>query len=623
MYICTKSKEYPPNMENYIVSARKYRPSTFESVVGQHSLTTTLKNAIATGKLAHAYLFCGPRGVGKTTCARIFAKTINCMTPTPDGEACNQCESCTAFNEQRSYNIHELDAASNNSVDDIRQLVEQVRIPPQIGKYKVYIIDEVHMLSASAFNAFLKTLEEPPRHAIFILATTEKHKILPTILSRCQIYDFNRIGVEDTVAHLAYVASKEGITAEPEALNVIALKADGGMRDALSIFDQVVSFTGGHITYESVIENLNVLDYEYYFRLTDFFLENKVSDALLLLNDILNKGFDGSHFITGLSSHLRDLLVSKDAATLPLLQVGAGIRERYRTQAQKCPLPFLYRAMKMCNDCDLSYRTSKNKRLLVELTLIQVAQITAEEDDSSNGRSPKRTIKPIFTQPAATQQTQAATTVTHPQTATSPAPQTVAQSGNSRPATSPRDPEGNSIPPSVPTAILMAQGKEEKKIPVMKTAHLGISIKHTPTERKQEKANSEPLVRPAQQTEEDYIFNEKDVNFYWQEYAGRMPQEQVAIAKRMQNMHVALSTPTSFEVVVDNDIIAKEFTGMIPALQEYMRLRLKNKKITMTVRVSASTEQVRAYSRVEKFQMMAQKNEALMQLKDEFGLEFY
>ena len=291
-------------MENYIVSARKYRPSTFESVVGQRALTTTLKNAIATGKLAHAYLFCGPRGVGKTTCARIFAKTINCMAPTAEGEACNQCESCTAFNEQRSYNIHELDAASNNSVDDIRQLVEQVRIPPQIGKYKVYIIDEVHMLSASAFNAFLKTLEEPPRHAIFILATTEKHKILPTILSRCQIYDFNRIGVEDTVAHLAYVASKEGITAEPEALNVIALKADGGMRDALSIFDQVVSFTGGHITYQSVIENLNVLDYEYYFKLTDHFLENKVSNALLLLNDVLNKGFDGSHFINIHQYHL-------------------------------------------------------------------------------------------------------------------------------------------------------------------------------------------------------------------------------------------------------------------------------------------------------------------------------
>ncbi len=612
-------------MENYIVSARKYRPSTFDSVVGQHALTTTLKNAIATGKLAHAYLFCGPRGVGKTTCARIFAKTINCMSPTPDGEACNQCESCTAFNEQRSYNIHELDAASNNSVDDIRQLVEQVRIPPQIGKYKVYIIDEVHMLSASAFNAFLKTLEEPPRHAIFILATTEKHKILPTILSRCQIYDFNRIGVEDTVAHLAYVASKEGITAEPEALNVIALKADGGMRDALSIFDQVVSFTGGHITYKSAIENLNVLDYEYYFRLTDFFLENKVSDALLLLNDVLNKGFDGSHFVTGLSSHLRDLLVSKDAATLPLLQVGAGIRERYRAQAQKCPLPFLYRAMKLCNDCDLSYRTSKNKRLLVELTLIQVAQITTEEDDSSNGRSPKQAIKPIFTQPTATQQPQTATAATRPQTSTSPASPAIAQSENPRPSPPTRSQEANADPSHpIPTAILMAQGKEEKKIPVMKSSNLGISIKHTATEEKQEKTNSAPLVRQSLQIEEDYIFNEKDVNFYWQEYAGRMPQEQVAIAKRMQNMRVTLlSNTTTFEAVVDNDIIAKDFTAMIPAIQEYMRLRLKNRKITMTVRVSAPAEQTRAYSRVEKFQMMAQKNEALVQLKDEFGLEFY
>ncbi|WP_373822132.1 DNA polymerase III subunit gamma/tau [Bacteroides heparinolyticus] len=612
-------------MENYIVSARKYRPSTFDSVVGQHALTTTLKNAIATGKLAHAYLFCGPRGVGKTTCARIFAKTINCMSPTPDGEACNQCESCIAFNEQRSYNIHELDAASNNSVDDIRQLVEQVRIPPQIGKYKVYIIDEVHMLSASAFNAFLKTLEEPPRHAIFILATTEKHKILPTILSRCQIYDFNRIGVEDTVAHLAYVASKEGITAEPEALNVIALKADGGMRDALSIFDQVVSFTGGHITYKSVIENLNVLDYEYYFRLTDFFLENKVSDALLLLNDVLNKGFDGSHFVTGLSSHLRDLLVSKDAATLPLLQVGAGIRERYRAQAQKCPLPFLYRAMKLCNDCDLSYRTSKNKRLLVELTLIQVAQITTEEDDSSNGRSPKQAIKPIFTQPTATQQPQTATAATRPQTSTSPASPAIAQSENPRPSPPTRSQEANADPSHpIPTAILMAQGKEEKKIPVMKSSNLGISIKHTATEEKQEKTNSAPLVRQSLQIEEDYIFNEKDVNFYWQEYAGRMPQEQVAIAKRMQNMRVTLlSNTTTFEAVVDNDIIAKDFTAMIPAIQEYMRLRLKNRKITMTVRVSAPAEQTRAYSRVEKFQMMAQKNEALVQLKDEFGLEFY
>lgn len=604
-------------MENYIVSARKYRPSTFESVVGQRALTTTLKNAIATGKLAHAYLFCGPRGVGKTTCARIFAKTINCMSPTADGEACNQCESCTAFNEQRSYNIHELDAASNNSVDDIRQLVEQVRIPPQIGKYKVYIIDEVHMLSASAFNAFLKTLEEPPRHAIFILATTEKHKILPTILSRCQIYDFSRIGVEDTVAHLAYVASKEGITAEPEALNVIALKADGGMRDALSIFDQVVSFTGGHITYKSVIENLNVLDYEYYFKLTGFFLENKISDALLLLNDVLNKGFDGSHFITGLSSHLRDLLVSKDPATLPLLEVGASIRERYQAQAQQCPLPFLYRAMKLCNDCDLNYRASKNKRLLVELTLIQVAQLTAEEDDGANGRSPKQAIKPIFTQPAAAQQPQA--TVAMPQQTVQPAVQT-----NSTPQPAATQHSNATTPHTTPAAVLMAQGREEKKIPVMKMSGLGVSIKRPHIEEEQRNPSSNPTAaHQAAQPEEDYIFNERDLNYYWQEYAGRMPKEQVAIAKRMQNMRITLINDTTFEAVVDNEIVAKEFTGMIPTLQNYLRTRLKNRKVTMTVRISAPTEKVRAYGRVEKFQMMAQKNSALLQLKEEFGLELY
>ena len=604
-------------MENYIVSARKYRPSTFESVVGQHALTTTLKNAIATNKLAHAYLFCGPRGVGKTTCARIFAKTINCMSPTAEGEACNQCESCTAFNEQRSYNIHELDAASNNSVDDIRQLVEQVRIPPQIGKYKVYIIDEVHMLSASAFNAFLKTLEEPPRHAIFILATTEKHKILPTILSRCQIYDFNRISVEDTVAHLAYVASKEGITAEPEALNIIALKSDGGMRDALSIFDQVVSFTGGNITYQSVIENLNVLDYEYYFRLTDHFLENKVCDALLLLNDVLNKGFDGSHFITGLSSHFRDLLVSKDPATLPLLEVGASIRQRYQEQAQKCPLPFLYRAMKLCNDCDLNYRASKNKRLLVELTLIQVAQITAEGDDAASGHSPKQAIKPIFTQPAPAQQSQAAPVAPRPQASikSQTAPATT-------PVTNTAATTTNSVPHTTPTAILLAQGKEEKKVPVMKMSGLGVSIKR-PKAEEETKSTTTTTAQQAAQPEEDYIFNERDVNYYWQEYAGRMPKEQVAIAKRMQNMRVTLLNDTTFEAVVDNEIVSKEFTAMIPHLQEYLRARLKNRKVTMTVRISAPTEKVHAYGRVEKFQMMVQKNDALLQLKNEFGLELY
>ena len=541
-------------MENYIVSARKYRPSTFESVVGQRALTTTLKNAIATQKLAHAYLFCGPRGVGKTTCARIFAKTINCMTPTADGEACNQCESCVAFNEQRSYNIHELDAASNNSVDDIRQLVEQVRIPPQIGKYKVYIIDEVHMLSASAFNAFLKTLEEPPRHAIFILATTEKHKILPTILSRCQIYDFNRISVEDTVNHLSYVASKEGISAEPEALNVIAMKADGGMRDALSIFDQVVSFTGGNITYKSVIDNLNVLDYEYYFRLTDCFLANKVSDALLLFNDVLNKGFDGSHFITGLSSHFRDLLVGKDPVTLPLLEVGASIRQRYQEQAQKCPLPFLYKAMKLCNECDLNYRISKNKRLLVELTLIQVAQLTTEGDDVSGGRSPKQTIKPVFSQPAAAQPSQvaSASSVQQAPVHSSPASVTANVTPNRQPqmATTARpvSPSATNTTSSAPLpgAGIPSVAKEERKVPVMKMSSLGVSIKNPQRDQAAQNATVAHVPR-VQQPEQDSNFNERDLNYYWQEYAGQLPKEQVAIAKRMQVLRpVLLNNSTTF-----------------------------------------------------------------------------
>ena len=556
------------------------------------------------------------------------------MTPTADGEACNQCESCVAFNEQRSYNIHELDAASNNSVDDIRQLVEQVRIPPQIGKYKVYIIDEVHMLSASAFNAFLKTLEEPPRHAIFILATTEKHKIIPTILSRCQIYDFNRISVEDTVNHLSYVASKEGITAEPEALNVIAMKADGGMRDALSIFDQVVSFTGGNITYKSVIDNLNVLDYEYYFRLTDCFLENKVSDALLLFNDILNKGFDGSHFITGLSSHFRDLLVGKDPVTLPLLEVGASIRQRYQEQAQKCPLPFLYRAMKLCNECDLNYRISKNKRLLVELTLIQVAQLTTEGDDVSGGRGPKKTIKPVFTQPAAAQQPQVASATQVQQAPVHSSPSSVttqaangttAQHPQASAAVQPGAPASPGAASSAPSqgAGVAQTAKEERKIPVMKMSSLGVSIKNPQRDQVSQNATT-TYVPKVQQPEEDFMFNDRDLNYYWQEYAGQLPKEQDALAKRMQMLRPALlNNSTTFEVVVDNEFAAKDFTALIPELQDYLRGRLKNSKVMMTVRVSEATETVRPVGRVEKFQMMAQKNQALMQLKDEFGLELY
>lgn len=580
-------------MENYIVSARKYRPSTFDSVVGQRALTTTLKNAIASGKLAHAYLFCGPRGVGKTTCARIFAKTINCLAPTAGGEACNQCESCTAFNEQRSYNIHELDAASNNSVEDIRSLIDQVRIPPQIGKYKVYIIDEVHMLSQSAFNAFLKTLEEPPQHAIFILATTEKHKILPTILSRCQIYDFNRISVQDAVGHLQYVAEKEGIHAEPEALTVIAQKADGGMRDALSIFDQVTSFTGGNITYQGVIENLNVLDYEYYFRLVDYFLGNKVSDAMVLLNEVLRKGFDAHHFITGMASHFRDLLVSKDPVTLPLLEVGASIRERYQQQAQKCDQKFLYRAMKLCNDCDLNYRTSKNKRLLVELTLIQCAQLTLPDaDDLIGGRSPRKRLKPLFKQ-----QTIAPTTTT--------VTQAQPQAGNVAARKSP----------------LPEMKEEKRKIPIIKAGQIGMSIRHRPIQQETiQKTVSKDTV--LQDNYEDHIFNQRDLSYYWREFAQQqLPVEEKANAARMMNITPKLLNDTTFEVGVDNGMVEKYMTQLAPSIQSYLREKLHNRKITMTVRVFEAKEVVRAYSHVERFQLMSKKNPKLMKLKEIFGLE--
>lgn len=610
-------------MENYIVSARKYRPSTFDTVVGQRALTTTLKNAIANHKLAHAYLFCGPRGVGKTTCARIFAKTINCLHPTSEGEACNECESCKAFNEQRSYNIHELDAASNNSVEDIRSLIEQVRIPPQIGKYKVYIIDEVHMLSTAAFNAFLKTLEEPPQHAIFILATTEKHKILPTILSRCQIYDFSRITVNDTVEHLENVARKEHIEAEPEALNVIAQKADGGMRDALSIFDQVVSFTNGHITYQSVIENLNVLDYEYYFKLTDFILENKVAECLLTFNDILRKGFDGNHFITGLTSHFRNLLVSRDPSTLQLLEAGASIRDRYQAQAQKCTPQFLYKAMKLCNDCDLNYRQSKNKRLLVELTLIQVAQLTAEPEDAGSGHGPKKQLSPVFHTAQANQSVaqpaQATPAATAPVSQPTPQPQPAAASAQPYTSTLQQSevPYTKSSPlPKVST---------ERKAPVIKAGSLGMSIRKTQTVSAEPAArttSNAPVQQPVAETWEDYMFNEKDLGYYWREFASLLPKEEAANAGRMMNMHPhLLADQQTFEVAVDNDMVQKYMQQLAPKIEAHLQEKLHNRKIRMTTRVSEANENVRAYSHVERFQMMSKKNPSLLKLKEALGLE--
>ena len=626
-------------MENYIVSARKYRPSTFDTVVGQRALTTTLKNAIATNKLAHAYLFCGPRGVGKTTCARIFAKTINCLNPTADGEACNACESCLAFNEQRSYNIHELDAASNNSVDDIRSLIEQVRIPPQIGKYKVYIIDEVHMLTTSAFNAFLKTLEEPPRHAIFILATTEKHKILPTILSRCQIYDFNRISVADTTEHLQYVAQKEGIPVEPEALTVIAQKADGGMRDALSIFDQVTSFSNGNITYKSVIENLNVLDYEYYFKLTDFFLNNKVPECMLLLNEILKKGFDGNHFITGLAGHFRDLLVSHDASTLQLLEVGASIRERYLEQAKLCKPQFLYKAMKLCNDCDLNYRQSKNKRLLVELTLIQLCQLNAPAEDVSGGPSPAPSIKPIFNNQqnvASTPQTAAQVQPTpqavnrnqaQPQTTVNPANNPVANAQPQQPTvTATQNVQPRAGRPGAPGHTNpIPQAETGKKIPVMKAGSLGLGLSIHQKVQPQPVHKAQSVNKPAvaqQDNWEDFIFTEKDIDYYWREFAESLPKEEAANKGRMINMHPhLLENSTTFEIVVDNDMVQKNMEELAPRIIRHLQSKLHNRTIQMKVRISEGSENIRAYSHFERFQMMSQKNPSLLKLKEELGLE--
>ena len=596
-------------MENYIVSARKYRPSSFDSVVGQRALTTTLKNAISSGKLAHAYLFCGPRGVGKTTCARIFAKTINCQHLSAEGEACNECESCMAFNEQRSYNIFELDAASNNSVDDIRNLIEEVRIPPQIGKYKVYIIDEVHMLSAAAFNAFLKTLEEPPKHAVFILATTEKHKLLPTILSRCQIYDFNRIGVNDIIEHLQYVAEKEGVKTEPEALMVIAQKADGGMRDALSIFDQVVSFTQGNITYKSAIENLNVLDYEYYFQLTDMLLANKVSDALLLFNTVLQKGFDGNHFITGLASHLRDLLVSKDASTLSLLEVSNNVKTRYRNQAQNCSPRFLFKAMKLCNDCDLNYRTSKNKRLLVELTLIECAQLTAPSDEVAEGHGPK--IKPTF------QQTTAQTTGTTQGAVTSKA------STVSKPTTASQAKASDASKQTAPVAKKSPFPEEKPQAPKIQT----VSLSDTSIKRIQQKNKGDQTVTNKEQTQtntqsvENKPFSETDLDLAWREYAAALPVEQKANAQRMMAIRPKLLDANTFQIVVYNKLAAESMQSLSASIEQSLQQKLQNSLVKMQIHVSEVSEEKRAFTASEKLDVMLKKSDKLKELKKTLGLE--
>ena len=583
-------------MDNYIVSARKYRPSTFRSVVGQKSLTTTLKNAIQSNKLAHAYLFCGPRGVGKTSCARIFAKTINCLNPTADGEACNACESCRAFNEQRSYNIHELDAASNNSVDDIRTLIDQVRIPPPIGKYKVFIIDEVHMLTTAAFNAFLKTLEEPPHHALFILATTEKHKVLPTILSRCQIYDFSRISIADMVEHLQYVSSQEGVTAEPEALNVIAQKADGGMRDALSIFDQVVSFTNGNITYQAVIDNLNVLDYEYYFRLTDAILSGNVRASLLILNEILGKGFDGQNIITGLAGHFRDLLVCRDESTLVLFEVGASIRERYKEMAKHCPDQLLFKAIELANTCDLNYRASRNKRLLLELTLIQLCQLTQVAVDDKK----KALIEPIAgTNPSS-------------QAVNSGQPQQPPQAPSVTAAAGAPQVMSTHMPSSVP-----APPPSTAPNPARKTARpMGISMKEIGVEK------------PKQQTVQQATTNVKEVVTpfdndslvrEWDNYAATIDKK-VYLKNTMINCKPTLQENYYFEVAVHNPGQQEELINNAIHILPFLRQHLNNSRIQMRVRIVEGNEKHLAYTSTEKLELPMKINPTLGRLRDEFNL---
>ena len=614
-------------MEEYIVSARKYRPLTFDSVVGQRALTTTLKNAVKSGKLAHAYLFCGPRGVGKTTCARIFAKAINCLSPTADGEACGQCESCRAFSEQRSYNIFELDAASNNSVEHIKSLMEQTRIPPQVGRYKVFIIDEVHMLSSAAFNAFLKTLEEPPAHVIFILATTEKHKILPTILSRCQIYDFERMTVADTIAHLKTVAEKEGIGYEEEALAVIAEKADGGMRDALSIFDQAASFCQGNITYKKVIEDLNELDTDYYFRLVDLSLENKVSDIMLLVNSIVEKGFDPNNLVCGLASHIRNVLMAKDTATLKLLDASQQQQKKYADQAQRCSTKFMYSALKLLNQCDLSYRQSNNKRLLVELTLIQVAQLTQPDDaDAGAGRSPKR-LKSLF-KLITMSRTKAAQQVAAPGVTATAAASAAARRGgdtadNGAPQYGGRElaaamagatsqmmagatpTDGQATAQATSTGSAANAGAAPKR-PALKLSSLGITF-HSMQQTQQTAEKKEAEITNKDENEE---FTQEYLELQWLAMCNRMPQKMVGLASRMKNMTPRIADFPAIEIVVDNQMLLDQVAEIKGRIRVTLARALHNGHITIALRLAKAEEISRRMTKKELFDELVKQKEA-------------
>lgn len=587
--------------QQYLVSARKYRPTTFDSVVGQEALTSTLKNAIRSGKLAHAYLFCGPRGVGKTTCARIFAKNINCLNPV-DGEACGKCESCLAFDEGRSMNIYELDAASNNSVDDIRSITEQVHIPPQIGKYKVYIIDEVHMLTPAAFNAFLKTLEEPPHYVVFILATTEKHKLLPTILSRCQIYDFNRMEAENIVNHLKSVAERENITYEDEALSVIARKADGGMRDALSIFDQVASYCRGNITYKGAIENLNILDYEYYFKVTDLIIEKKIPDLLVMLDGIVRKGFDPGLFIAGLAEHFRDLLVSRDSVTLPLLEVTDAIRSRYYEQSQKIKPAFIYSAMRICNECSLNYKNSRNKKLQVELALIMTAQLDENGEGPSSGRRPKK-LRPLFV--ANVQQSAAQRADVAPRRVENEVKESVTVTNDVKPKAA--DPNRNTraaVSFSIKSFLAKGSSTEDQSVKVQ-DPH--------PVETVDEELQQLPNKK----------IDESELAIEWRVFAQLMPKEDAALSKRMFNMELKLIEPEKFEVVVDSELVKNMINEKRGVILKHLRKVMQNGNLDMTLRVLEKEFARVPVSPVEKYRELVSINKDLEDLVKEMNLEIY
>lgn len=611
-------------MDNFVVSARKYRPSTFDSVVGQQSITNTLKNAIKTGHLAQAFLFCGSRGVGKTTCARILAKTINCSNRKDNIEACNECDSCTSFNEGASLNIHELDAASNNSVDDIRNLIDQVRFAPQVGDYKVYIIDEVHMLSGAAFNAFLKTLEEPPSHAIFILATTEKHKIIPTILSRCQIFDFNRIGVKDISNHLKYIAEKEGVTAEDEGLSVIAQKAEGALRDALSMFDQMVTFAGNNLTYEDVIKNLNILDYDYYFKATDFILQGEISNSLLLFNEILSHGFDGHLFINGLASHFRNLLVCQDEATLQLLEVGESVKDKYKEQANACNTKFLLPALEICRQCDMQYKGSKNQRLLVELSLMQLASILSEANPMPQKK--KFRIKSEESIPAKEE---------------SPTPKEKEVVADEQLPVLKQEPQDIKVAPKeeetrveIPTKLETEEVKEELQIsekkenyeakPIKRRKTSALSLSELTKDTHTEETLKEKLEYSSDLRE---VFNEEQLIEKWEALIKKIKEEakegSSIVLAAMNSRKPVLQDNYKIELLVDNKSQFEEMKLARTDIHEYLRKQLRNGAIELHFKVNKEEKLRKAYTDEEKFAKMAEKNPLLHKLRSELDLDFF